>query len=75
MVKAIFEIPEAQNRVLNILKSKEGLKNRNDALILALNIVAENLEPELNPEFITKADQIMKEPTLKVRDFEKKYGL
>ncbi|MEX2017417.1 MAG: DUF2683 family protein [Candidatus Pacearchaeota archaeon] len=61
MVKATVDIPEEENRVLNIVKGKYGFKNKEEALIFILNRFMENLEPELRPEYIDKLKKIEKE--------------
>jgi len=58
MVKATFEIPEKENRTLNIIKGQLGFKNREQALIFILQNFEENLEPEVRPEYIRKLEKI-----------------
>jgi hypothetical protein len=53
MVKAIININERANRVLNIVKAKHGLRNKSDAINKVVNEYGRSLlEPELRPEFI-----------------------
>jgi hypothetical protein len=40
-----------------------------------LNYGSNILEPELKPEFVTKMNKQQKEGTVKVKDFEKHFGL
>ena len=75
MVKAIVEIDERTNRILNILKAKHGLKTKSQAL----NLMAQQfelcvLEPELRPEFIESLTASQSERTVKVMDFAKRYS-
>ena len=75
MVKAIVEINERTNRILNILKAKHGLKDKSQAL----NLMAQQfelcvLEPELRPEFIESLTASQSERTVKVMDFAKWYS-
>ena len=75
MVKAIVEIDERTNRILNILKAKHGLKDKSQAL----NLMAQQfelcvLEPELRPEFIESLTASQSERTVKVMDFAKLYS-
>jgi hypothetical protein len=75
MVKAIVEINERTNRILNILKAKHGLKDKSQAL----NLMAQQyelcvLEPELRPEFIESLTASQSERTVKVMDFAKRYS-
>ncbi len=74
MVKAIVNIDENANRILNIIKAKENLKDKSDAINLILNLFGkEMLEPELKPEFIKELLEAQKEKTVKVRAFSERY--
>jgi len=74
MVKAIVDIDEDANRILNIVKAKEDLKDKSDAINLILNLYGkEMLEPELRPEFIKELLEAQKEKAVKVSDFSKHY--
>lgn len=76
MVKAIININERANRVLNIVKAKHGLRNKSDAINKVVNEYGRSLlEPELRPEFIEKIKKRQKEKTAKVVDFTRHYGL
>ncbi len=76
MVKAIININERANRVLNIVKAKHGLRNKSDAINKVVNEYGRSLlEPELRPEFIEKINKRQKEKTVKVADFISHYGL
>lgn len=74
MVKAIIDIDESANRILNIVKAKENLRDKSDAINLILNLYGkEMLEPELRPEFIKELLKAQKEKTVKIKDFSKHY--
>lgn len=74
MVKAIVDIDEDANRILNIVKAKEDLKDKSGALNLILTLYGkEMLEPELRPEFIKELLEAQKEKTIKVKEFSEKY--
>jgi len=76
MVQAIINLNEHENRVLNIIKGKYGLKNKSEAVNLIIKeYEKELLEPELRPEYIEKMREREKEPTVKVKDFKKHFGL
>jgi len=67
MVKAIIDITEEANRILNILKAKYGLKDKSHAInIMAIKYEEELLEPQLRPEYIRNAEKIMKQKAIKV---------
>lgn len=71
MVKATIEIPEQENRILNIVKGKYGLKNKEEAIILVVERYGENLlEPELRPEFIAEMKKIEKEKGIPFKDID-----
>jgi hypothetical protein len=75
MVKAIVEIDEEANRVLNIIKAKYGFKDKSQAINLMAHQFAEYiLEPELRPEFIESLKESKNEKTIKVNDFAKRYS-
>jgi len=76
MVQALIKLNEHQNRVLNIIKGKFGLKNKTEAINLIISKYEEEfLEPKLRPEFIEKMKERKKEPTVRVKDFKKHFGL
>jgi hypothetical protein len=76
MVKAIVNISERANRLLNIVKAKHGLKTKSEAINIVVNEYGKSLlEPELRPEFIKKIKARKKERTIKIADFSSHYGL
>jgi len=79
MVQAVINIEENANRVLNIVKAKFGLRDKSEAINLVVNEYEQNvLEPELRPEYIEKANKIMKDKKIHVgslKNFRKRYGI
>ncbi len=79
MVKAIVEIDEEANKVINILKAQYGLKDKSQAINeLARQYKEIILDSELRPEYIQKLKKIQKEPIIRVgttEDLRKRYGL
>ncbi len=76
MVQAVINLNEHENRVLNIVKGKFGLRNKSEAINLIIDeYEKELLEPELRPEYIEKMQKRAKEPTVKVKNFRKHFGL
>lgn len=70
MVKAIVEISERANRIINIIKAKEDLNDKSDAINLIIETYSkECMEPEFRPEFIKELLEAQKEKTVKVKDF------
>jgi len=76
MVKAIVDMDERTNRIVNIVKAKYGLKDKSEAISrIALEYEEMLLEPALRPEFIEKMEKRQKEKVVKVADFKRRYGL
>jgi hypothetical protein len=76
MVKAIVNINDEANRILNIVKAKENLKDKSDAINLILSIYGrEMLDSELRPEFIKELLEAQNEKTIKIEDWDKHFGL
>jgi len=62
MVQNIIEIGEREDRVLNIVKAKFGLKNKSEAVAVIAQTYEESfLEPELRPEYSEKLQKLEKE--------------
>lgn len=79
MVKAIVEIDEEANGVINLLKAQYGLKDKSQAINeLAKQYKALVLESAIRPEYLRKLERIRREPIIRVgsaTDFRKRYGL
>jgi hypothetical protein len=79
MVKAIVEIDEEANKVINLLKAQYGLKDKSQAINkMARQYKEIVLESEVKPEYIRKLLAIQKEPIIRigsVGDLRKRYGL
>ncbi|MFQ6135588.1 MAG: DUF2683 family protein [Candidatus Hydrothermarchaeales archaeon] len=76
MVKAMINLTEYENRVLNIIKAKFGFRNKSEAIKWIIQkYESEFLEPELRPEFIEKMRKREKEPIVQVKDFRKHFEL
>lgn len=62
MVQNIINLNEHEDRVLNIVKGKYGLKNKSEAIgLVIIKFEEEFLEPELRPEYVEKLKRIEKE--------------
>jgi hypothetical protein len=79
MVKAIVEIDDEANKVINLLKAQYGLKDKSQAINkMAKQYKEIVLESEVKPEYVRKLLEIQKEPIIRiggVGDFRKRYGL
>ena len=61
MVQNIIKIGEREDRVLNIVKAKFGLKNKSEAVAIIAQTYEESfLEPGLRPEYLEKLQKIRK---------------
>jgi hypothetical protein len=72
MPKAMVQISDKANRILNILKAKYALKDKSQAI----NKMAEEfgevlLEPQLRPEYVKKLKKIEEEGTVSEEEFER----
>ena len=70
MVKATIEIPERENRILNIVKGKHGFKNKDQAFIFLIQEYEQSLEPELRPEYVKKLIQVDKQKGIPFKNIE-----
>ena len=76
MVRALIELDENLNRVLNLIKAKYGFKDKSEAISFVVSkYIDDEAEPDLRPEFIEKMRKIQREPTVKIADFKKHFGL
>ena len=72
----MIDISKKANQILNIVKAKHNLKDKSKAIEkVILEYGTGILEPELKPEFIEKMQKRQLEPTVKVTDFKKHFGL
>jgi hypothetical protein len=79
MVKAIVNIDEETNKLLNTLKAQYGLRDKSQAINkLAVEYRELVLESGIKPEYVKKWRRIQKEKILRIgtiQDFRKRYGL
>ena len=76
MVQAVITLGEHENRVINVIKGKYGLKNKSEAIEhIIKEYEKEHLEPQLRPEYIDKMIKRQEEDTVKVKDSRKHFGL
>lgn len=77
MVKNVIDLGDRENRVINIVKAKYGLKDKNQALSVIIQRYEEcELEPQLRPEFAKEVEATIKNGKfVKVKDFAEEYGL
>ena len=70
MVKATIEIPEREDRILNIVKGKYGFKNKTEALIFIVADYEKSLEPQLRPQYLKKLKKIDKQKGIHFNNIE-----
>jgi len=79
MVKAIVEIDDEANRVINVIKAQYDFKDKSQAINeLARQYKELVLESEIRPEYLRKLEKIRAEPIIRigsVKDFKARYGL
>jgi hypothetical protein len=79
MVKAIVEIDEEANRVINLLKAQYGLSDKSEAINeMAKQYKVLVLESAIRPEYLAKLGKIGREPIIRIGNiaaFRKRYGL
>ena len=69
MVQSVIDINVNEDRILNIVKARFGLKNKSQAVAMILKIYADSfLEPELKPEYLEKLEKIREEGYSKTFD-------
>ena len=71
MIQSLIQIDEREDRILNIVKAKYGLKNKSEAVAFIAKIYENSfLEPELSPEYIQKLEKIRKGKFIKYNSLE-----
>lgn len=71
MVKAIVDIDEKANRVLNIVKAKENFRHKSEAINFIVQAFGrELLEPELRPEFVVEMKRIEKQKGIPFKNID-----
>jgi len=70
MVQALVTLDEETNKVLNVVKAKNGLKDKAEAIEFIVHKFVELEEPELKPEFAEKMKRIAKQKSIPVGSVE-----
>lgn len=75
MPKAVVELSEHANRVVNVVKTRDGLKGKSEALESIVEAYEEAiLDPALRPDFAKDLDRIRKGKFRKVRSLDEVLG-
>ena len=76
IVQAMIDISNKANQILNIVKAKHNLRDKSKAIEkVILEYGTEMLEPELKPEFIERMKKRQQEPSIKIDNFKKHFGI
>lgn len=79
MVKAIIDISDNANRILNIIKAEYGLRDKSEAINMMAEAYEEMVfEPKIKPSYLKRLKKIEKEPLTyigTVEDFAKRYHI
>lgn len=74
MVKAVVDLDERANRLVNLVKAKYGLRDKSQAINkIVLDYEEAFLEPALRPEFVEKMEERGREEAVRVEDFARRY--
>ncbi len=79
MVKAIIDISDNANRILNIIKAEFGLKDKSEAIEkLAEEYKEQVFEPKIKPSYLRRLKKIEKESLIHIGtidDFNKRFNI
>ena len=71
MVQAIINISDHTNHILNIVKAKNDLRDKSEAInVMATEYEEEIMEPQLRPSYVEKAKRIMENKKIKVENVD-----
>lgn len=75
MPKAVVELSEHANRVVNVVKARDGLKGKSEALESIVAAYEETiLDPALRPDFAADLQRIRKGKFRKIRSLNEVFG-
>ena len=75
MPKTVVELSDHANRVVNVVKAREGLRGKSAAIERIVEEYEEKiLDPHLRPEFVTDLQRIRKGKFRKVRSLDEILG-
>ncbi len=71
MPKAVVELSEHANRVVNVVKARDGLRGKSEAIESIVSAYEESiLEPALRPEFVEDVQRIRRGRFRKIRTLD-----
>jgi len=75
MVNVLVKLDDETNRVLSVVKARFMLRDKAHAIQYVVGKYIEHEEPELREDFVEKMEKIEQQPSIRVKDFGKRYGL
>lgn len=79
MVKALINITDNANRILNVVKASYGLKDKSQAIdVMAKEYEELVFEPKIKASYLKKLKKISKEKTVRIGtidDFDKMFHI
>jgi hypothetical protein len=71
MPKAVVELSEHANRIVNVVKARDGLRGKSEAIESIVVAYEEKvLEPSLRPEFVEQIRRIRSGPFRRIRSLD-----
>ena len=68
MPKAVVDLSEHANRIVNVVKARDGLRGKNEAIEAIVAAYEERiLDPALRPEFVESLQRVRRGPFRKIR--------
>jgi hypothetical protein len=68
MPKAVVDLSEHANRIVNVVKARDGLRGKNEAIEAIVAAYEERiLDPALQPEFVESLQRVRRGPFRKIR--------
>lgn len=75
MPKAVVDLSEHANRVVNVVKARDGLKDKSEAIERIVEAYEDAiLDPALRPDFANDLDRIRKGKFRKLRSLDEILG-
>ena len=71
MPKAVVELSDHANRVVNVVKARDGLKGKSEAIERIVEEYEEKiLDPAFRPEFVAEIQRMSKGPFKRVKNLD-----
>ena len=71
MPKALIELSEHSDRIVNVVKARDGLRTKSEAIESIIEAYEEFiLDPPFRPEFVEEIKRIEKGPFIEIEDLD-----